>query len=70
MRLKKFTKEQLASLINNGFEIVVDQESAIITGDLTLEVFSPVTGGMSVRITLPNEKTIEFQTSAANLIGD
>jgi hypothetical protein len=36
----------------------------------TLEVFSPVTGGMSVRITLPNEKTIEFQTSAANLIGD
>jgi hypothetical protein len=70
MRLKKFTKEQMASLINNGFEIVVDQESAIITGDLTLEVFSPVRGGMSVRITLPNEKTIEFQTSAANLIGD
>jgi hypothetical protein len=70
MHLKKCTKEQMASLINNGFEIVVDQESAIITGDLTLEVFSPVTGGMSVRITLPNEKTIEFQTSAANLIGD
>ena len=70
MRLKKFTKEQMTSLINNGFEIVVDQESAIITGDLTLEVFSPVTGGMSVRITLPNEKTIEFQTSAANLIVD
>jgi hypothetical protein len=70
MRLQKFTKEQMASLINNGFEIVVDQESAIITGDLTLEVFSPVTGGMSVRITLPNEKTIEFQTSAANLIGN
>jgi hypothetical protein len=70
MHLKKFTKEQMASRINNGFEIVVDQESAIITGDLTLEVFSPVTGGMSVRITLPNEKTIEFQTSAANLIGD
>ena len=36
MRLQKFTKEQMASLINNGFEIVVDQESAIITGDLTL----------------------------------
>jgi hypothetical protein len=70
MRLKKFTKEQMASLINNGFEIVVDQESAIITGDLTLEVFNPVTGGMSVRTTLPNEKTIEFQTSAANVIGD
>jgi hypothetical protein len=70
MRLQKFTEEQMALLINNGFEIVVDQESAIITGDLTLEVFSPVTGGMSVRITLPNEKTIEFQTSAANLIGD
>ena len=58
MRLQKFTKEQMTSLINNGFEIVVDQESAIITGDLTLEVFSPVTGGMFVRITLPNEKTI------------
>ena len=58
MRLKKFTKEQMASLINNGFEIVVDQESAIITGDLTLAVFRPVTG------------TIEFQTSVANLIGD
>ena len=70
MRLKKFTVEQMASLIKNGFEIVVDQESAIITGDLTLEVFNPVTGGMSVRITLPNEKTIEFQTSAASLIGD
>jgi hypothetical protein len=70
MRLKKFTKEQMASLITNGFEIVVDQESAIITGDLTLAVFCPVTGGMFVRITLPNDKTIEFQTSAANLIGD
>jgi hypothetical protein len=39
MRLQTFTKEQMASLIDNGFEIVVDQESAIITGDLTLEVF-------------------------------
>ena len=42
----------------------------IITGDLTLAVFRPVTGGMFVRITLPNDKTIEFQTSVANLIGD
>ena len=47
-----------------------DQESAIITGDLTLAVFRPVTGGMVVRITLPNDKTIEFQTSDAKLIGD
>ena len=70
MRLKKFTKEQMASLINNGFEIVVDQESAIITGDLTLAVFRPETGGMLVRITLPNDKTIEFQTSLAKLTDD
>jgi hypothetical protein len=70
MRLTKFTEEQMASLVNDGFEIVVDQESAIITGDLTLEVFRPVTGGIFVRITLPNEKTIEFRTSVANLIGD
>jgi hypothetical protein len=60
----------LASLIEDGFEIVVDQESAIITGDLTLAVLRPVTGGMVVRITLPNDKTIEFQTSDAKLIGD
>jgi hypothetical protein len=70
MRLKKFTKEQMASRINDGFEIVVDQESAIITGDLPLAVFRPVTGGLFVRITLPNDKAIEFQTSAANLIGN
>ena len=41
MRPKKFTKEQMASLINNGFEIVVDQESAIITGDLTSKCSVP-----------------------------
>jgi hypothetical protein len=70
MRLQKFTKEQMPSLIDEGLEIVVDQESAIITGDLTLAVFRPVTGGMVVRITLPNDKTIEFQTSDAKLIGD
>jgi hypothetical protein len=28
MRLQKFTKEQMASLINNGFEIVVDHVAA------------------------------------------
>jgi hypothetical protein len=70
MRLKKFTKEQMASLIDDGFEIVVDQECAIITGDLTLAVFRPETGGMLVRITLPNDKTIEFQTSVAKLTDD
>ena len=59
----------MASLINNGLEIVVDQESAIITGDSHPRGVLFRTGGMSVRITLPNEKTIEFQTSAANLIG-
>jgi hypothetical protein len=50
MRIQKFTKEQMASPIDDGFEIVVDQKSAIITGDFTLAVFRPVTGGMFVRI--------------------
>jgi hypothetical protein len=70
MRLQKFAEEQMASLVADGFEIVVDQESAIITGGLTLELFLPVTGGLIVRVTLPSEKTIEFQTSAAHLFGD
>lgn len=70
MRLKKFTKEQMAALIADGFQIVVDQESAIITEGLTLAVCRPDTGGMLVRITLPSDKTIEFQTSVAKLIGD
>jgi hypothetical protein len=33
-------------------------------------VFRPATGGMLVRIALPNDKTIDFYTSVANLIGD
>ena len=37
---------------------------------LTLAVFRPETGGMLVRITLPNDKTIEFQTSLAKLTDD
>jgi hypothetical protein len=69
MRLQKFTEKQMASLVEDGFEIVVDQESAIITGDLTLALFRPETGGLFVQIILPNEKKIEFLTSLT-LIGD
>ena len=70
MRLKKFTKEQMASLIDAGFDLAVDQESAVITSDITLTVFRPATGGMLVTITLPNGKQIDFHTSTSALIGD